>query len=75
MAVAWLQKSDEGEGDIFVDSSEIMANAMKENGYEYDGSNGFFEMEYYSEKRFKIPKGEGENIILDFYSPCKEIKK
>ena len=74
MAIAWLQETDGDEGgDIFVDASEHMKKAMKENGYEYDGSNGLFEMEYYSYDRFRVPKERGERVILDFYSPCKRV--
>ena len=74
MAIAWLQGTDDDEGgDIFVDAHELMKKAMKENGFEYDGSNGLFEMEYYSYDRFRVPKERGERTILDFYSPCKKV--
>ena len=75
MAVAWISEceGDEG-GDVFADASGNLANARSEHRYEYDGSNGFFEMECYSEKRFYVPKSQGKNIILDFYSPCKKAE-
>jgi predicted transcriptional regulator YdeE len=76
MAIGWLQgTSDDESGDIHVDGSSIISGAMKENGYEYDGKNGFFEMEYYSYERFQIPEKQGKEVILDFYSPCKRLKK
>ena len=72
MAVGWLEDTPEGKGDIHVDASEMISKGMEENGYEYDGSNGFFQMEYYSEERFRTPEKQGKNVILDFYSPCKK---
>jgi predicted transcriptional regulator YdeE len=72
MAVGWLEGTPDGEGDIHMDASSIIQEAMKENGYEYNGQNGFFEMEYYSEERFRNPEKQGKNVILDFYSPCKK---
>jgi predicted transcriptional regulator YdeE len=74
MAVGWLLRTTDGEGDIHVNASEYISKAEKENGYEYDGKNGFFEMEYYSNERFYIPERNGENVTLDFYSPCKKIE-
>ena len=74
MAVGWLQEieGDEG-GNIHADASYHINKAMQEHGYEYDGSHGLFEMEYYSHERFRIPEQRGEKVILDFYSPCKKI--
>jgi hypothetical protein len=73
MAVGWLQETDDDEGgNIFVNASEHVNNAMKANGFEYDGSHGLFEMEYYSHERFRVPQKRGEKVILDFYSPCKK---
>jgi hypothetical protein len=73
MAVGWLQETDGDEGgNIFVNASEHVNKAMRANGYEYDGSNGLFEMEYYSHERFRVPQKRGEKVILDFYSPCKK---
>jgi predicted transcriptional regulator YdeE len=74
IAVAWLQatEGDEG-GNIHADASSHINKAMQEHGYEYDGANGLFEMEYYSHERFRIPEQRGEYVILDFYSPCKKI--
>lgn len=73
MAVAWIQATDSAEGgDMHANASEHMAKAMKQNGYEYDGSNGFFEMEYYSYERLRGREERGEKLILDFYSPCKK---
>jgi hypothetical protein len=73
LAVAWLEetKTDDGS-DLFADASSNLAKIRDEHGYTYDGSHVFFEMEYYSEERFKIPQKEGRNITLDFYSPCKK---
>ena len=73
VAVGWLQETDGDEGgNIFVNASEHVNKAMRENGYEYDGSHGLFEMEYYSYERFRIPTQRGEKVTLDFYSPCKK---
>ncbi len=75
MAVGWLQgtEGDEG-GNIHADASEHINKAMQANGYEYDGSNGLFEMEYYSHERFRIPEQRREHVTLDFYSPCKKAQ-
>ena len=73
MAVAWIQESDGDEGgDLFGDASGNLAKVRDEHGYTYDGSNGFFEMEYYSEERFKIPQKQSKGVVLDFYSPCRK---
>ncbi len=73
MAVGWLQETDGEEvGNIFANASEHINQAMRENGYEFDGSHGLFEMEYYSYERFRLPTQRGEKITLDFYSPCKK---
>jgi predicted transcriptional regulator YdeE len=75
MAVGWLQEieGDEG-GNIHADASYHINKAMQEHGYEFDGSHGLFEMEYYSHERFRIPEECGEHVILDFYSPCKKAR-
>jgi len=74
MAVAYIQGNDSDEGgDLFGDASGNLAKARDEHGYTYDSSHGFFEMEYYSEERFEIPKKRGEHVGLDFYSPCKKV--
>lgn len=76
MAIGWIQETKGNVGgDMHENASEHVSKAMKENGYEYDGSNGFFEMEYYSHDRFRVPKKLGKKIVLDFYSPCKKVKK
>jgi predicted transcriptional regulator YdeE len=76
MAIGWIQETaDDKGGDIHANASEHMAKAKKENGYEFDGSHGFFEMEYYSFERFRISEKRGEKVILDFYSPCKKVIK
>ena len=73
MAIGWIQEIDGDEGgDMFATQHDHIAKGMKENGYEYDGSNGFFEMEYYSYERFTLPKERGGKVGLDFYSPCKK---
>lgn len=73
MAVGWLQETDGDEGgNIHADASYHINKAMQEHGYEYDGSHGLFEMEYYSHERFRIPEQRGEHVILDFCSPCKK---
>jgi hypothetical protein len=59
---------------MHANASVHISKAVKENGYEYDGSNGYFEMEYYSHVRFRVPEKRGEKVILDFYSPCKKAK-
>lgn len=74
MAVVSLQDCDDVEGgDLFADASPNLAKARDEQGYTYDSSHGFFEMEYYSEDKFKIPEHQGEKVVLDFYSPCKKV--
>lgn len=72
MAVVWIEETDDENGDVFADASSNLGKARDENGYQYDGSHGLFEMEYYSEERFCKRKNEGRKIILDFYSPCKK---
>jgi len=73
MAIGWIQGTEGNEGgDMMANASGQVTRAMKENGYEYDGSNGLFELEYYSYERFRGPVERGEKAILDFYSPCKK---
>jgi len=73
MAYAQIQGTEGSEGgDLMVSASDNAGRARQENGYEYDGSNGFFEMEYYSYERFHAPVKRGQQPILDFYSPCKK---
>ena len=75
MAVAWIEETETDDGgDLFADASANLAKVRDENGFRYDGSHGFFEMEYYSEERFKTPQKEGRRVILDFYSPCKKAQ-
>ncbi len=74
MAVGWIQGTDSEEGgDMFASGSAHMQQAAKEHGYEYDGSHGLFEMEYYSYDRFRLPQERGDQPILEYYSPCKKI--
>ena len=73
MAIGWIQGTEGNEGgDMMANASEHVAKAMKENGYEYDGSNGFFELECYSYERFRGPEKRGEKVVLDFHSPCRK---
>jgi predicted transcriptional regulator YdeE len=73
MAIGWVQETEGEEGgDIHAQASDHIQKAMKENGYEYDGSKGFFEMEYCSYERFHGPEKRGDKVVLDFYSPCKK---
>ncbi|WP_066498276.1 hypothetical protein [Abyssisolibacter fermentans] len=73
MAIGWIQRTeDDNGGDIHVNASEHISKAIQENGYEYDSTHGFFEMEYYSYERFNVPEERGGNVILDFYTPCKK---
>ncbi len=73
MAVGWITEipGDAG-GDMFANASGHVSQAREEHGYEYDGSRGMFEMEYYSDERFHGPAARGEQPVLDFYSPCKK---
>ncbi len=73
LAVGWI-KGTEGEegGDMMASASGHLSAAREEHGYEYDGSNGFFEMEVYTYERFQAPSQRGEQPALDFYSPCKK---
>jgi len=74
MAIAWIQETEDEEGgNIHANASDHINQAIAENGYQYDGSNGFFEMEVYSFERFRIPEKHGGKVILDFYSPCKRM--
>jgi hypothetical protein len=73
MAVSWLQGTEGPEGgDLHADASANNGRAMSENGYEYDGSRGLYEMEYQSHERYYLPLERGEQPILDFYTPCKK---
>jgi len=75
MAVGWLQETDGDEGgNIHANASEHIGKAVKEHGYEYDGSHSYIEMEYQSYERYHIPEGRGEHVTLDFYSPCKKTE-
>ena len=72
MAIGWIQEMEGEEGgDLHANASEHVTRAMKEHGYEYDSSNGLFEMEYISYERHRLARERGEEAILDFYSPCK----
>ncbi len=72
MAVAWIKETDDSEGgNIHSNASDLLRNALVKYGYEYDPSNGFYEMEFYSYERFLKPAAEGKPVSLDFYSPCK----
>ena len=74
IAYAWIQDTEGSEGgEMHANASGHINQAMAEHGYQYDGSNGFFEIEYYSEERFYKALERGENVILDFYSPCKKV--
>lgn len=74
MAVASMQDCDDVEGgDLFADASPNLTSTRDAQGYTYDSSHGFFEMEYYSEERFKTPEQQGTKVVLDFYSPCKKV--
>lgn len=70
MAIAWIEETDDENGNMFADASAYLAKVRDESGYQYDGSHGLFEMEYYSQERFYNRKNNGEKVILDFYSPC-----
>jgi hypothetical protein len=73
MAVGWIQSTPGPEGgDLFANASDHVNQAMRDNGYEYDGAHGLFEMECYTRERFKAPQERGEPPVLDFYSPCKK---
>jgi hypothetical protein len=70
LAHAWIQDTEGGE--MHAEASGITSRAAREQGYEYDGSRGLFEMEYQSFARFYVPLKRGERPMLDFYSPCKK---
>ncbi len=75
MGIAWIQGREEN-ADLFSGAHDKFEQAMKANGYEYDYSAGAYEMEYYSFKRFGVPRFIGEKLlILDYYCPCKKIQK
>jgi hypothetical protein len=73
MGIGWIQGREEG-ADLYAGAHEHLAQAMKENGYEYDNSAGGYEMQYYSFHRFGVPHYIGEKIlIMDYYTPCKKL--
>jgi predicted transcriptional regulator YdeE len=73
MAISRIQETDDAEGgNIHGEASSHTSKAKTENGYEYDGSKGGFEMEYMSYERCRLPEKRGEKVILDFYSPSKK---
>ena len=74
MGIGWIQGREDG-ADLNAGAHDKFSLAMKENGYEFDYSAGAYEMEYYSYKRFGVPRYLGEKLlILDYYSPCKKIQ-
>jgi predicted transcriptional regulator YdeE len=73
MAVASIQQIDgDAGGDMMARASGHTSAAAKAHGYEYDPSHGLFEMEVYSQERFRGPVERGEAPTLDFYSPCRK---
>jgi hypothetical protein len=74
MAIASIQPTEGEEGgDLMANASGNTQAAAKAQGYDYDPSHGLFEMEFYSQVRFREPVERGEVPTLDFYSPCKKI--
>jgi len=70
LAHALIQNTEGPEGEeIHAQASGFTNRMAQEQGYEYDGSRGLFEMEYQSFERFYTPLARGEQPILDFYSP------
>ena len=73
MAHAWIQNTEDPEGgEMHAEASGFTNRMAQEQGYEYDGSRGLFEMEYQTFERFYAPLKRGERPMLDFYSPCKK---
>jgi predicted transcriptional regulator YdeE len=73
MAIGWIaETADEEGGDIHAGASAYLAAAMREHGYEYDGARGGFEMECYTQERFRAAEQQGGQVILDFITPCKQ---
>ncbi len=73
MGVGWIQ-GREDDGDLYIGAHEHMLQAMTENGYEHDDTAGGYEMQYYSFRRFGVPRYIGEKIlIMDYYCPCKKL--
>jgi hypothetical protein len=67
-----LGTQDAEGGDLHADASSNNGQAMAAQGYEYDGSRGLYEMEYQSYERYYTPLENGEQPMLDFYTPCKK---
>jgi predicted transcriptional regulator YdeE len=73
LAHAWIQDTEDPEGgEMHAEASGITSRAVQEQGYEYDGSRGRFEMEYQTFERFYAPLKRGERPMLEFFSPCKK---
>jgi hypothetical protein len=76
LATGWIKESEGDDGgDMMGNASGHLSKARDEHGYEYDGSNGFYEMEVYTYERFHVPLERGEKPVLDFYSPCQKVKE
>ncbi len=74
MGIGWIQGREEG-ADLYAEAQDKFSLAMREKGYEYDYAAGAYEMEYYSYKRFGVPRYMGDKLlILDYYAPCKELR-
>ena len=73
LAHAWIQDTEDPEGgEMHGEASGITSRMAQEQGYEYDGSRGLFEMEYQAFERFYAPLKRGERPTLEFFSPCKK---
>lgn len=74
MGIGWIQGREEG-ADLYAEAHDKFSLAMREKGYEYDYAAGAYEMEYYSYKRFGVPRYIGNKLlILDYYAPCKKLR-
>lgn len=71
MAIGWIKGK---EPEIYMEGTPLMVSKMKENGFEYDETEGYM-VEVYTYERFVMPQERGEEeVILDLYIPCKSIE-
>ncbi|MFL2095293.1 helix-turn-helix transcriptional regulator [Marinilactibacillus psychrotolerans] len=60
--------------DIIAGAYAITCDIANKNGYNIDYQS-FFWLEYYSDEQFGEMYAQHEELILDFYMPCKKIKE
>lgn len=70
MAISWIKGE---EPEIYMQEIDLTIKGMIENNYIYDATQNYM-VEVYTEERFVAPMSRGEEIILDFYMPCKKLQ-